>query len=91
MMRQAEKYRNIAANYDHMALAINDQELRWMYLDFAQHGAKWRSKPKLKMIWIVRSSADGGAAPSRRSAGRPALVCLSSHSKRTVPDYHNVC
>jgi hypothetical protein len=32
-------------------------------------GAKWRSKPKLKMIWIVRSSADGGAAPSRRSAG----------------------
>ena len=68
-MRQAEKYRNIAANYDHMALAINDQELRWMYLDFAQHGAKWRSKPKLKMIWIVRSSADGGAAPSRRSAG----------------------
>jgi hypothetical protein len=39
MMRQAEKYRNIATNYDHMALAINDQELRWVYLDFAQ---QWR-------------------------------------------------
>ena len=39
MMRQVEKYRNIAANYDHIALAINDQELRWMYLDFAQ---QWR-------------------------------------------------
>lgn len=39
MMRQAEKYKNIAANYDHMALAINDQELRWVYLDFAQ---QWR-------------------------------------------------
>jgi hypothetical protein len=38
-MRQAEKYRNIAANYDHMALAISNQELRWVYLDFAQ---QWR-------------------------------------------------
>ena len=60
MMRQAEKYRNIAANYDHMALAINDQELRWVYLDFAQ---QWREmaqqaeteddldRPKLSGRW----------------------------------------
>jgi hypothetical protein len=60
MMRQTEKYRNIAANYDHMALAINDQELRWLYLDFAQ---QWRDmaqqaetednldRPKLSGRW----------------------------------------
>jgi hypothetical protein len=59
-MRQAEKYRNIAANYDHMALVINDQRLRWMYLDFAQ---QWREvaqqaeteddldRPKLSGRW----------------------------------------
>jgi hypothetical protein len=60
MIRQAEKYRNIAANYDHMALAINDQGLRWVYLDFAQ---QWREmaqqaetvddldRPKLSGRW----------------------------------------
>jgi hypothetical protein len=60
MIRQAEKYRNMAANYDHMALAINDQELRWVYLDFAQ---QWREmaqqaetkddldRPKLSGRW----------------------------------------
>jgi len=50
----------MAANYDHMALAINDQELRWVYLDFAQ---QWREmaqqaeteddvdRPKLSGRW----------------------------------------
>ena len=39
----------------------------WILLS---NGAKWRSKPKLKMIWIVRSSAGGGAELiSRRLPG----------------------
>ena len=29
----------MAASYDRMALAINDQALRWVYLDFAR---QWR-------------------------------------------------
>ncbi len=39
MNQHPEQYRKMAANYDLMALAINDQALRWVYLDFAQ---QWR-------------------------------------------------
>jgi hypothetical protein len=39
MIRPAEQFRKIADNYDRMALAIDDQALRWVYLDFAQ---QWR-------------------------------------------------
>jgi len=60
-MRQAEKYRNIAANYDHMALAINDQELRWVYLDFAQ---QWRA------IAQQAETEDDLKRPSPRLSGR---------------------
>jgi len=39
MIRHADQYRKMAASYDRMALAINDQALRWVYLDFAR---QWR-------------------------------------------------
>jgi hypothetical protein len=40
MIRPAERYRQIADNYDRLALDISDQTLRWVYLDFAQ---QWRA------------------------------------------------
>jgi hypothetical protein len=39
MIRPAEQYRQIADNYDRLALEISDQALRSLYLDFAQ---QWR-------------------------------------------------
>jgi hypothetical protein len=39
MSRQIEIYRRVAADYDRMALLINDQRLRNMFLGFAQ---QWR-------------------------------------------------
>jgi hypothetical protein len=39
MIRPAEQYRQMADNYDRMALAMNDEALRRAYLDFAQ---QWR-------------------------------------------------
>jgi D-serine dehydratase len=39
MSRQIEVYRKVAADYDRMALFINDQRLRNMFLGFAQ---QWR-------------------------------------------------
>ncbi len=39
MSRQIELYRKVAADYDRMALVVNDQRLRNMFLGFAQ---QWR-------------------------------------------------
>ena len=39
MSRQIEVYRRVAADNDRMALLINDQRLRNMFLGFAQ---QWR-------------------------------------------------
>ena len=39
MSRQIEVYRKVAANYDRMALLVNDQRLRNMFLGFAE---QWR-------------------------------------------------
>ncbi len=39
MSRQIELYRKVAADYDRMALVVNDQRLRNMFLGFAQ---RWR-------------------------------------------------
>jgi hypothetical protein len=39
MSRQIDVYRKVAADYDRMALLINDQRLRNMFLGFAQ---QWR-------------------------------------------------
>lgn len=36
MDRQIERYKELAANYDSMALAVGDQVLRNMYSRFAQ-------------------------------------------------------
>jgi hypothetical protein len=39
MSRQIELYRKVAADYDSMALLVNDQRLRNMFVGFAQ---QWR-------------------------------------------------
>ncbi len=39
MSRQIDVYRKVAADYDRMALLVNDQRLRNMFLGFAQ---QWR-------------------------------------------------
>ncbi len=39
MSRQIDLYRKVAADYDRMALLMNDQRLRNMFLGFAQ---QWR-------------------------------------------------
>ena len=39
MIRPTERYRQIADNYDRLALDVSDQALRSLYLDFGQ---QWR-------------------------------------------------
>ncbi len=39
MSRQIELYMKVAADYDRMALLVNDQRLRNMFIGFAQ---QWR-------------------------------------------------
>jgi hypothetical protein len=45
MSRQIELYRKVAADYDRMALLINDQRLRNMFIGFAQ---QWREAAAAK-------------------------------------------
>jgi hypothetical protein len=47
MMRQVEKYRNIAANYDHMALTTMIKSFGGYIWILPGNGAEWPSKPKL--------------------------------------------
>jgi hypothetical protein len=45
MSRQIELYRKVAADYDRMALLINDQRLRNTFIGFAQ---QWREAAAAK-------------------------------------------
>jgi hypothetical protein len=47
MSRQIELYRKVAADYDSMALLVNDQRLRNMFVGFAQ---QWRDAALAKGI-----------------------------------------
>jgi hypothetical protein len=47
MSRQIELYRKVAADYDSMALLVNDQRLRNMFVGFAQ---QWREAALAKGI-----------------------------------------
>jgi hypothetical protein len=47
MSRQIELYRKVAADYDSMALLVNDERLRNMFVGFAQ---QWRDAALAKGI-----------------------------------------
>jgi hypothetical protein len=61
MSRQIELYRKVAADYDSMALLVNDQRLRNMFVGFAQ---QWREAALAKGII---DDAAGAKACSRWS------------------------
>jgi hypothetical protein len=65
MNQHPEQYRKMAANYDHMALAINDQALRWVYLDFAQ---QWRELAhQVEIVELDRPKHSGRWSDARIS------------------------
>ena len=57
MSRQIELYRKVAADYDSMALLVNDQRLRNMFVGFAQ---QWREAALAKGI---NDASAGGRSP----------------------------
>jgi hypothetical protein len=70
MSHQIELYRKVAADYDSMALLVNDQRLRNMFVGFAQ---QWREAALAKGINddAARAKTCSRWGPEARTASDP--------------------